>query len=236
MDKDSTRVGAAVPRGAAKGQRPLMDRRRFAKGVTPVVLGSLVSKPVLGAQYICTVSGHTSGNASAHLIQGVNCSVGMPPAHWALESTAWPAGFVKGTLPVISGTVCSFPAPGIGTLFNGYTTAGGRVLADQFWTRNAANGCLVRTTPNNRPSSSMLEVLSSTIPDPDLTLRLGKATIASLLSAAGSMVNYPVSPDRIVDMFNAVRSGGSYLVPGANLSLTKLGVIEYLEKLYAPAP
>jgi hypothetical protein len=34
-------------------------------------------------------------------------------------------------------------------------------------------------------------------------------------------------------MFNAVKDGGTYFVEGANLNLTRTGVIQYLEKLYS---
>jgi hypothetical protein len=215
------------------------SRRLFAKGAAPVVLGSLLSKPVLGAEYICTVSGNASGNASAHLTDDAGCDVGMAPNEWKDQLT-WPAPFKKGTLPAPPSTTgsgnCVYPGDGRGTLFNGYTPAGGPSLANQFWTRNAQNAteaCGVRLTPGDRPPSSMFEVLNSNIADPDMKLRLGKATIASLLNEAHFGTTYPVSAARIVEMFNAVQGVGSYHVAGANVSLNRLGVIKYFESLYS---
>jgi hypothetical protein len=243
LDSDMSDRKSTLPQDS--GQPPVagapvsLSRRRFARGAAPVLLGTLASKPVLGAEYICTVSGHASGNASAHLTEGVDCAVGKSPEVWK-TTDEWPSPFTKGTLPLPpppnSGANCVYPGIGRGTLFNGYTASGGASLASQFWTRNATNAteaCGVRLTAGNRPPSSMLEVLNSNIADPNLTLRLGKATIASLLNAASFGASYPVGADRIVEMFNAVRSGGSYTVAGANINLTKLCVIEYLEKLYS---
>jgi len=239
MNQDNSQTDAASGSRRARPEALSVARRRFAKGLAPAVLGTLASKPVLGAQYICTVSGHTSGNMSARPDDGVSCAVGKSPSYW-LANLAWPAAFTRGTLLVKSTSPdrCEYLLPGKGTSFNGYTTTGGRKLSDQFWTRNPENNCLVRDTPNNsnsRPAASMLDVLNSNVPDPNNNFRLGKATIASLLNAAALNSTYPISADRIVEMFNAVRAGGSYRVAGANLDLTKLGVILYFEKLYNPA-
>ena len=236
------------------------SRRRLVRSglAAPVVLGSLVSKPVLGADlYICTLSGHASGNASAHLTEGVDCSVGNDLAFWL--ANAWPSGFDKGGLP---DAACAFGdgsdgTAGKGTVFNG---TGG--LADAFYysavaasdgTQTAASpgksparvgkwratvestadatSCLVNTSSGE--PASMHQVLAST--DPDDLFRLGRATVVSLLNEALLGSSYPVSQARIVAMFNAVKDGGSYHVDGANLDLTQAGVIGYLEKLSAPA-
>lgn len=57
-------------------EQPDQQRRRFTKAglVTPVVLATLASKPVLGASYNCTVSGKLSGNTSSPHETG-NCVV-----------------------------------------------------------------------------------------------------------------------------------------------------------------
>jgi hypothetical protein len=61
---------------------------------------------------------------------------------------------------------------------------------------------------------------------------LGRATVVSLLNVNSPAITYPVTQARIIEMFNAVKDGANYKVEGANLELTQLGVIEYLEKLY----
>src|SRR4030042_3398763 len=60
------------------------QRRRLTKGglVAPVVIGTLLSRPVLGAApYNCTISGQLSGNVSTHQ-QGVCSSLGLSPQRW----------------------------------------------------------------------------------------------------------------------------------------------------------
>lgn len=213
-EEPGQRIGAGAPVS--------MGRRRFAKGAAPVVLGSLLSKPVLGAEYICTVSGHASGNASVPATADLVCDVGKTPDDWALEPN-WPSGFTKGVLPAETGSTCTFTEGA--TLFNGY--AG---LANTFYF--STTSCEVGTTEGTGyEAASMLQVLSA--PNTSELFQLGRAVVASLLNAAEENSNYPVSQARIVEMFNAVKNGGNYFVKGVNLDLTPIGVIRYLEKLYS---
>lgn len=210
--------GQGAPRSAG--------RRRFvAKGAAPVLLGSLISKPVLGAQYICTVSGHTSGNASAHQIQGVDCSAGETLTYWK-DIAAWPTAVgLKGGFPDGS---CNFNTSNPkGVVFNGFMG-----LAPTFYLASSGGVCSV-VTASSSVTATMLQVLVST--STDEVFRLGRAVVVSLLNAAQLGTAYPVQASRVVEMFNAVKSGGSYHISSVNLNLTRLGVIEYLEKLYAPA-
>lgn len=248
--------------GAGAGAPVSLGRRRFARGAAPVVLGSLLSKPVLGAEYICTVSGHASGNASAHQVTGVVCDVGNTPEEWRDATPAsWPSAIAKGALPVVTSSAappvvvepdpgpgkgkkpkppkgseaptdvpsttastCTFASPK-GTAFNGY--AG---LANTFY--YSTSSCALGTAIETDNAASMYQVLdgSGWAGEAEL-LELGRAVVASLLNAI-AYGNYPVSQARIVEMFNAVKGGGSYFVEGANLSLTRAGVIQYLQKLY----
>jgi hypothetical protein len=226
LDSDMSDRKSTLPQDS--GQPPVggapasLSRRRFARGAAPVLLGTLASKPVLGAEYICTVSGHASGNASAHLTN-ISCDSGDDVAAWRLAAS-WPNGFNRGGVP---GTDCLFTtAEPQGTLFNG--TAG---LAATFYYATTS-GCAVGTTSGNGyASASMRQVLDTT--SSDEVFQLGRAVVASLLNAA-KYPSYPVSQTRIVAMFNAVKDGGGnvYHVEGANLNLTRTGVIQYLEKLY----
>jgi hypothetical protein len=201
------------------------SRRRLVRSGLggSVVLGSLVSKPVLGAEYICTVSGHASGNASAHPTD-VNCRVGQNVAAWLL-STSWPTGITRGTLP--KPQTCSFTGQYVrGTNFNGFMS----LAATFYYSTVGGSGCAVRTTQGSNSSrATLLQVLATT--NTDEVFRLGRAVVASLLNAA-QYPSYPVSAARVVAMFNAVKDGGVYHVDGANLNLTRLGVIQYLETLY----
>jgi len=80
--------------------RPQVDeqRRRLSKGglVAPIVLGTLLSRPVLGAApYNCTMSGQMSGNTSSHG-DPVDCStLGLSPGYYK-NHDAWPAPYVYG--------------------------------------------------------------------------------------------------------------------------------------------
>lgn len=215
------------------------SRRRLVRSglAGSVLLGSLVSKPVLGAGYICTVSGHASGNASAHLMD-IDCNSGDSPEQW-VAATSWPTGFDKGGLP---NRQCGFPQSGPnaqGTLFNGLPLDGQTLAATFFY--STSGDCAVGTTPgDDYAAASMLQILESPDttddPDRDELFRLGKATIASLLNIALNDGEYPVSSRRVIDMFNKVKDGaGVYPVPSVNMSLTRVGVIRYLEKLYTPS-
>ena len=232
MNQDDSQTDAASGSRPARPDAPSVGRRRFAKVLAPAVLGTLASKPVLGAQYICTVSGHTSGNASVHLIRGVNCSVGKSPALWAVDAN-WPGPtFTKGALPNLPN--CNVPngSPNaLGTLFNGFLT----LVATFFYATRNNSGCgvSVRNGPaDGFAPASMFQVLVST--DSTEQFRLGRAVVASLLNAAQLGTAYPVSSARIVAMFNAVVNGGTYRVESVNLQLSRSGVIQYLEKLYSP--
>ena len=61
------------------------QRRRLTRGglAAPVVLGTLLSRPVLGAApYNCTISGQLSGNVSSHGTP-INCkTLGLSPGFW----------------------------------------------------------------------------------------------------------------------------------------------------------
>jgi hypothetical protein len=180
----------------------LVSRRRLAKAglASPVVLGSLMSKPVLGADplYHCTPSGQQSGNLSRTTT--ASCKIGISPTAWAADSS-WPSPVVKGTDP---NGGCNFPAQGQGTLFDGFS-AGGKTLLATFGSASAGGACTVVTSGYSSPAT-MLQVLKS-------PFGLGRETVAALLNALryqGS--GFPVTAGRVIEMFNAVRSGGTYLV------------------------
>ena len=117
-------------------------------------------------------------------------------------------------------------------------TSGGVTLANVYFYCSATQTNPCRTdfdsTPNtdqqSRPAS-LYQVLART--GSNEVYRLGRATVASLLNGADPAISYPISAQRIIEMFNAVHDGGTYHVDGANLEMTRLGVIEYFEKLYS---
>jgi hypothetical protein len=223
MNADPGRPDPALP---PPGEAVPVDgsRRRFARAgvATSVLLGSLVSKPVLGAApYRCTISGQMSGNASPRQGDGVPCSsLGSSLSFWR-DSGSWPSGFVKGALPNSSNCTFNNGQNPQGTVFNGY--AG---LQATFFFSNSA-GCPVNSTSGN--AATMLQLLHSTAAG--LVFDLGRATVVSLLNYASNPTNYPVSPSMIVAMFNATRAGGTYPVnPTTSWSGTQ--VLTYLRSLY----
>lgn len=69
------------------------QRRRLSKGglAAPIVLGTLLSRPVLGAApYNCTISGQLSGNTSSHG-KPVPCNtLGKSPGYWGNQAEVKP--------------------------------------------------------------------------------------------------------------------------------------------------
>ena len=78
-----------APQPQAKDGVANDSRRRFTKtGLgAGTVIATLVSKPVLGAQYYCTVSGMQSGNTSMHG-PAVTCQ-GCSPGYWKKSPGSW---------------------------------------------------------------------------------------------------------------------------------------------------
>ena len=179
--------------------RPQVDeqRRRLTKGglVAPVVIGTLLSRPVLGAApYNCTISGQISGNVSAHG-PDQSCILGDAPSTWAALST-WPSPYTPGTQ------------------FNA-------AFADAYKRKTEPGGTtrLVNTSANGSQPATLLDVLtlpaSSTDAPPNP--ELGKAAVASLLNAVKYAPDYPLTPGQVIEMFNATYNGGTYNVNGTVL-------------------
>jgi hypothetical protein len=226
QDRDGAKPG---PDAASKGLDA--SRRRFTRAgiAAPVVLGTLVSRPVLGAgvAYNCTVSGQLSGNVSSP--GNIVCStIGSSLSFW-LGSNSWPAAIVKGTLP---NGQCSFAAPGLlaGTYFNGYST-GTNTLANAFFAASSggANPSCSVATNQTLQNATMYHVLAST--DPGARFDLGRATVVSLLNAYSVGSSYPVTAATIVEMFNATYLGGTYQV-NSTVFWSEAQVIAYLKSLY----
>lgn len=205
-----------TPQHDQEHPEPSIDatRRRLAKAglAAPAVLGVLASRPVLGAPpYHCTISGIISGNLSRPKGQTDECGkLGNSPGYWKNNTEAW-----RGINP---------HAP-----FNS-------IFADAYCYKShnrnsielAAAPCLSGYSPN----PTLLQVLNaqggmSAPPYP----ALGRAAVASYLNAIQFAPNYPLTPQRVVVMFNAVYNGGTYNVaPGVYWTATE--VKSYFESLY----
>jgi hypothetical protein len=221
-----------------------VSRRRFARaGLSgSVVLGSLASKPVLGAvPYHCTVSGQVSGNLSRAALAG-ECVLGQCTQFWI--DGDWPSGFVKGTQPSENCAFVGNVSPSVprarGTSFNGFTTgAGVPALIPAFFNVATGSGssqaCSVTLTltTNLRLYSTMLQVLSTT--DLDEKFELGRVVVTSLLNVALLGNSYPVTTHSIIAMFNATFGGGNFFPVDGSQAVTwnRTRVIEYLSSLYS---
>lgn len=204
-DNSSTNADQAASGGLAAP----MARRRLIRSAlgTPVVLSSLVSKPVLGGQHVgCTPSGVGSlaPGARSHSPEVEVCSTaGRSALDWMNEKN-WPSPIAKGD-----------EGGGGGTSFNGFSG-----LRESFY---------IPSGGKRRPAT-MLEVLKGI--EGSRNANLGRAAVVSLLNAYSKPL-YPVRPDTIVKMFNAADSGNNYAIGGAGSPLwTPQQVLSYLESLY----
>lgn len=224
-----------VPTPPGKQPNPL--RRKLTKTglVAPVLLASLVSKPVLGAApHNCTISGQISGNVSTHA-QGDCTQLGKAPSHYASLATGqWPSNPLVNdwltplgrprafnqtpysSMPInfadafekqkVSGSgnpsnppfVAPFPSASVRDVLAGYVTvitgSAGALTQDSDW---------------------LLKVKSGYLADHALALELGREAIAAYMNAINitdglSFPKYPVPPQDVVTMFNAVIAGGTY--------------------------
>ncbi len=192
---------------------PDFARRRLTRGglALPVVLATLASKPVLGAPpYNCTISGQLSGNTSTHHQQETCSALGRSPGYWKTHPRAWPR--IDPNAP-----------------FNS-------VFADAYWwisqNANAVELCPPQYL-NCAPDPTLLQVLTTTAGmRPNLNYpALARSAVASLLNSYEFAPNYPLTPNQVVAMFNAVYLGGTYPV-SPTVSWNADQVHTYFESLY----
>lgn len=206
-------------------QNPM--RRRLARGgiAGTVVLGSLISKPVLGAvPYHCTISGQISGNLSRP-DDNTNCkTLGRSPGYWGNKPrVTWPAPYIRGELADNAPT-CDNYQPG--TLFSEY-------FVDSFWVKVQDGACkTVETDFDKIRSATMLEVLDlGGGLNASMKAALGRAAVASLLNAAYFKVDYPLTEAAVIKMFNDCINSGQFQLPNGAF-WTPDQVKGYFESLY----
>lgn len=215
------------------------QRRRLSKGglAAPIVLGTLLSRPVLGAApYSCTISGKLSGNMSSHG-EPVECfTLGRSPGYWRqdqhkidwlLSPFIFGTGMINGSFkPIASPTLDGSQQATEGTLF---TTAGFlnvfKVIEESEDTYN-----LLADPTVTFGNATLLQVVAAKGNEGGL-VSLGRAAVASLLNAHAFAPNFPLTPERVVAMFNAVANGGSYAVNDTTY-WDHAQVKEYFESLY----
>jgi hypothetical protein len=193
--------------------RPDPLRRRLARGglAGAVVLSSLISRPVLGnsnnpnAPYDCTISGHLSGNMSPRAGDGVQCSsLGKSPAEWRDRPT-WPVD--KDTVE-----------------FNNYRGLLPSFIVD-------TNGVVQFNTIGT--PAKLSQILASTADS--MEFRFGRETIAALLNAIQRGFHpdfdYPLTPEQVVIMYNAVFNGVGTFQVNASIHWNRTDVAAYFQKL-----
>jgi hypothetical protein len=166
-------------------EQPDQQRRRFTKGglAAPIVLATLVSKPVLGASYHCTVSGKLSGNTSAPHGNG-DCDINSKtPDGW---KTTHPSGWPPGTTVLDNTTLKTIR-------FNATTPA----FSDKY--------------KKDSQSARLLDILNGSLDGSPPNLVLGKEAVAAYLNslALGAPAVFPLSTAEVVRLFNGVIDGGT---------------------------
>lgn len=209
------------------------SRRQFAKaGVgAPVVLGSLLSKPALGAGYHCTISGQLSGNISSHPTD--NCSaLGGSPTYWMTNN--WPNGTgypIKGDNPASAFNYCKWN----GSLVKGTSFSGWRGLGAYFYFNPSAacsNILASAAGGSNTEAATMRQVLATTSTSD--VFELGREIVAAILSSLNSPSSYPVGVPMLIDMFNAVAPSAvsPYTFPNSTKTWNRAQVVTYLKSLH----
>jgi hypothetical protein len=212
----------------AQENRPQINeqRRRLAKVglAAPVVMGTLLSRPVLGAPYHnCTISGQLSGNTSTHE-QAETCAIGVGPITWR-DRTTW-----TNTSPLTPDTLLK------AAMVNGKTFE----LAYKKKSRTNASVTtmyLVGTGTGGADDVTLKDVL--TLPawpggngmDAPINPALGKAAIANTLNALVIGTTFPLKPEQVIDMFNQTHPTGTYQV-NDTLFWDAASVLAYFITLY----
>ncbi|MCU0811060.1 MAG: hypothetical protein MUE59_08495 [Thiobacillaceae bacterium] len=239
----------------AKDTQPQVNeqRRRLTRGglAAPIVLGTLLSRPVLGAApYNCTISGKLSGNTSSHG-DPVECGqLGRSPGYWRQDQKDWPAGLIYGS-GMIDGSFKPIAIPTgdedtEGTLLTTAGFAKALEVKEETLTTTVRTGFgrkkstktitetvyKIASYPNVSPdgNATLLQIVAAGGNDNKL-VSLARAAVASLLNARQFAPDYPLTEDQVVAMFNAVYAGGKYQV-NATTAWDQDQVKAYFESLY----
>ena len=234
LDRDMNDPKSSLPDDAGpsiEGSKPIsLSRRRFAQGAAPVVLGSLISTPVLangGPPYHCTISGKLSGNTSSPHDNTTPCNtLGRSPGYWGNKpNITWPGGLIQGDLP---DSGCAWTNAVKGTLFK-------NKFADAFRCKDGTIYDAAGGFPSGTSKfATMQQVLKTGGGLNDTAISaLGRAAVASLLNALHPelALTYPLTPAKVIAMFNAVYLGGTYQVNETTF-WTRDQVKTYFESLY----
>ena len=215
-------------------------RRRFAKGglAAPVVVGSLLSRPVLGETFHnCTMSGQMSGNVSTHE-QGICATLGtggtVPD-----RLNSWPSwpdqtDFYNSSRKGFA-YARAFPNTPFSSQIrfeNAY-----KVMEKGSFVRNATVlEVLLGEVPNYNNDgtfygrSSDFELIA--LRPNRASLDFGKETIVTYLNAASNYPNFPLTKGEVVAIFNSIATTGQYVPVGGATPWNSVRVLEYFQSLH----
>jgi hypothetical protein len=225
--------------------RASLSRRRFTRaGLSgTVLLGSLASKPVLGAvPHECTISGQISGNLSPPVAV---CATGRSPADW-LGAETWPQPFIKDCAVGVPTPLAEVVSGSSTLVLNQQTAPGGSAACSVTQTQIASAPVAptstgssftvtptTTVTPTSDDRATMLQVLDLMVQGQLGDIALGGILVTSLLNSAEKPDSYPVDIPTIVAMGNAAFAGSLYEVAQGQY-WDRIRIIEYLESLYPP--
>lgn len=206
--------------------RPDPERRKFTRAglAAPAVLASLVSKPVLGTYYICTISGRVSGNHSSHDHDITKCRIlGNSASGWNAPNT-WPncsyffANCTNYTSPYPFPNA-PHPSSGLGQFVNAFIKNGNPMLTPTIL--EVLRGNTSRPPVTISPRAGMLA-----------TTLMGREAVAALLSALSPVwPNYPLTPQEVIAMFNEIALTGVFHTETGEV-WTQNEAIAYLQILH----
>ena len=219
---------------ASNTPKPVNEqRRRLAKSglAAPIVIGTLLSRPVLGAApHKCTISGQLSGNVSTHGTTVLCSSLGQTPAHYAgIAPASWP----NATTDFLNSS--NAPRAFVNTPFSRP-----QKFADAFERYNTAN--------TNTGVANVLDVLQGDwdLNNTNRTLRvrltggfdtangiaLGMEAVAAYMNAA-DQTKYPITQQDVVAMFNSVIVLGGLYHYSSTVTWNASQVLAYFRSLHA---
>jgi hypothetical protein len=236
---------------ASDSHQPVNEqRRRLAKGslAAPIVIGALMSRPVLGADtpHNCTISGQMSGNVSTH-VQGTCSLLGRNAAYWISlwmsgNQPTWPnsGDFYKSSRKKLAGARDFGDTPNSKAQFTG-SPFQAVLSSDPTKTRNATVlEVLLGGIPNYGPADYAYSgtdsafTLTSSRPD-RFDNALGREVVVAYLNATEGAMGYPafpISPAEVVAMFNSIAKTGTCTV-GTGVTWNGSKLLTYLTQLHS---
>jgi hypothetical protein len=209
------------------------QRRRLAKVglAAPVVMGTLLSRPVLGAPpHHCTISGQMSGHGSPRFGDDIECNtLGDTPTTWAGTST-WPEPFVAGKPPVGSCPVETTT----GTLFKNAASLGSVFVGDAFrcvpiteaqttttttcseYHTSGANAGKCKPGRSTTTTTTATVVIGSEIVGPsDTRFDTGvSATLQQVLETTSNVLLFSLGRAAVASLLNATKLAPNYPLTG----------------------